>query len=177
MIHCEQKRTAPPVVSVTRTATTATGVEQKNLNNMARERMFNFVPLGKERGKIPGYKFGVPYASVTKSGLMMINRKSFERLGIGWETKMIKLYCDHSKLSIAWKFIEKTANINEGVRLVKPIINKNGYEYLQIGIRAFTRDFPDLQLPAKGLEIKEYEDTDPYLGVGKVYYITLPTKK
>lgn len=135
-----------------------------------KEKKFNFEPLI-SRHQIKNNDDC--YVKIYKPGIMKFNQETLRNLSIGEKGTFIKLYQDISKRTIGFKFFDKI-NLNNEIRFMKPIHIKTGAICCQISIIPFIKAIKDIKLPTSRLEIKKYNDTDKYLGLGEIYYVEIP---
>lgn len=140
---------------------------------MARPKTFYFEPYQSHRGR--HQREHAPWASVNKNGNMVITKESMEMLGEEFNVKLIKLFIDKGKGAIGWQFVEKVDGLAEikKLRTITPHTNETGWSSYQFNVLGMVNEIGGVGLPIKKTEIKGYVDEDPYMHLGKIYYIEL----
>ena len=142
-------------------------------------RKFNFV-LYKPEQKNQEESENQPYIRLQKPGSIVFPKKTLEYLGIpivDGTPVMFRLFIDKSKRAIAFKINEKITNGD--LKDVRTITLKgymvNGFKNYTLSISAgkIFNTIGDVPVPVR-CDLDEYEDTDEYLGIGKVYYFVIP---
>ncbi len=142
---------------------------------MPKERQFNFIPLPARKKLKPQRE---PCVSIYKSGMMSIPKDSVLALGESFGSKFFKFYYDEDKRTVAWKMSSSDKDMSgNDIRFIGVTKTGGSTESLRVSIRNFVTFLPDIQLPLLKLKIEKYKDTDKYLGIGELYYVTIPRTK
>jgi hypothetical protein len=139
-----------------------------------RERKFNFLPIKPHKAK-PKIEFK-PFVKIQSNGTLTFGKTTMDYLKISGPV-FIKLFGDNSKRALGFKITKEGGSKENGYRLLTPKSYTNNSTMCILSIRSFLNQLTNVHLPSPRLFIREYNDTDQEIGIGKVYYIKVPYGK
>lgn len=156
---------------------------------MPASRKFYFLPFKEQhvdhRSLEKDFK---PYVNIYKSGIMTFYSQTLKKLGIDIDnikTIVIRLYLDEAKRAIGFRFVNiitpgKTTK-EEGYKILtihsyQPKNTKYLAKTLNVSIKSLLNTLGNWSSPMK-CKVNEYDDTDEYIRLGKIFYIEIPRSK